>query len=791
MHPHRFEAGRPIPGVLAAGRRLHLEIERADGNGSMICANSPTGEGSDVSPGGLWVECNVRLEYPARMTESLRALLKGGHLPGLRSSAGGTDGAKDGVDEGISRLIVQSRQKVLKDVLQFTMAGDEQLDISANVVGGEAKAASSTTGSFLADAKTDTIKEVDEGDDDEGSEDGDQFPTGEGMVEGKGIHASSASSSSASTSSTSSPSSPSGPSGLGAAALLMMEAGGLNATSPPSGLDVAADDQKEQPQPRLGRRFSTVSTAAAKAVMKFKSLRSRKKAADATVAATGAQRSVSASAGSPSVQLDGAGGTSPSRTASTLVQVDGAASAGFSFRRLKSSKSMSSMTSPMMEEEVSGPSRLESLGEMHSVLRHNEDAFGEQPSSLLWLLIEMLYGIGVQVKGVLETDGSSAGGGESKGDDDTSGAAHFVELQKKFQGSDIAKEARGLLLVDMEQASGTEGGIDTVPAWAAANGRNRGNSNSSEGRRTSRAKSVGSKADAAPPPMDLTNAPRRLHIINEIVTTERRYVQDLSVLTELVIDPLIGIANKVTEDLALLEEGPDAKSGGSRGALKRGGPSTTENPRVLTKKASLFMNSSTGITGGLTGGMTRRQKLANTALNKAEHTVFLHCALQIHKLNCRLLSEIEGRLVDRTDSSDVLVGDLFDQFGALFELYSQFASHHESFARTMERPEFEHMVGAFNVNERAGGQTMESYLILPVQRVPRYRMLLEDLRKHTPEGHPDIEPLEGAITKVGRECVWVFVVLLTVVYVMLWQFQNVRVRWWWWAGDGWGRRCEC
>jgi hypothetical protein len=419
------------------------------------------------------------------------------------------------------------------------------------------------------------------------------------------------------------------------------------------------------------------------------------------------------------------------------------------------------MTSPMMEEEVSGPSRLESLGEMHSVLRHNEDAFGEQPSSLLWLLIEMLYGIGVQVKGALETDGSSDGGGESKGDD-TSGAAHFDEMQKKFQGSDIAKEARGLLLVDMEQASGAEGGIDTVPAWAAAKGRNRGNSNSSnggEGRRTSRAKSVGSKADAAPPPMDLSNAPRRLHIINEIVTTERRYVQDLSVLTELVIDPLIGIANKVTEDLALLEEGPDAKSGGSRGALKRGGPSTTENPRVLTKKASLFMNSSTGITGGLTGGMTGRQKLANTALNKAEHTVFLHCALQIHKLNCRLLSEIEGRLVDRTDS-DVRVGDLFDQFGALFELYSQYASHHESFARTMERPEFEHMVGAFNVNERAGGQTMESYLILPVQRVPRYRMLLEDLRKHTPEGHSDIEPLEGAITKVGREGVWVFVLLL-------------------------------
>ena len=37
----------------------------------------------------------------------------------------------------------------------------------------------------------------------------------------------------------------------------------------------------------------------------------------------------------------------------------------------------------------------------------------------------------------------------------------------------------------------------------------------------------------------------------------------------------------------------------------------------------------------------------------------------------------------------------------------------------------------------AKGLFLISYLIMPVQRVPRYIMLLEDLLKHTPEDHSD------------------------------------------------------
>lgn len=52
---------------------------------------------------------------------------------------------------------------------------------------------------------------------------------------------------------------------------------------------------------------------------------------------------------------------------------------------------------------------------------------------------------------------------------------------------------------------------------------------------------------------------------------------------------------------------------------------------------------------------------------------------------------------------------------------------------------------------RLKGHTLESILILPVQRVPRYKLLLETLLKEVPKveaGHPSLGVLQGAFTEV-------------------------------------------
>ena len=46
----------------------------------------------------------------------------------------------------------------------------------------------------------------------------------------------------------------------------------------------------------------------------------------------------------------------------------------------------------------------------------------------------------------------------------------------------------------------------------------------------------------------------------------------------------------------------------------------------------------------------------------------------------------------------------------------------------------------------AGGLDVRSFLIMPVQRVPRYRMLLEDLLAHTDADHPEEPHLREALS---------------------------------------------
>eukprot|EP01051_Picozoa_sp_SAG22_P011905 SAG22_NODE_1186_length_5219_cov_345.307227_4_plen_103_part_00 len=51
-----------------------------------------------------------------------------------------------------------------------------------------------------------------------------------------------------------------------------------------------------------------------------------------------------------------------------------------------------------------------------------------------------------------------------------------------------------------------------------------------------------------------------------------------------------------------------------------------------------------------------------------------------------------------------------------------------------------------------GGGDLETLLIRPIQRIPRYEMLLSELLKNTPDGHSD-KPSVAAALKSVRACV--------------------------------------
>ena len=81
--------------------------------------------------------------------------------------------------------------------------------------------------------------------------------------------------------------------------------------------------------------------------------------------------------------------------------------------------------------------------------------------------------------------------------------------------------------------------------------------------------------------------------------------------------------------------------------------------------------------------------------------------------------------------------------------YSEYASNHSAamqvLSRLSDNSKFTSFLAKASQNPLCRGHTLESLLILPIQRIPRYRLLLQELLKHTPPSHPDAPPLNQSL----------------------------------------------
>jgi len=145
-------------------------------------------------------------------------------------------------------------------------------------------------------------------------------------------------------------------------------------------------------------------------------------------------------------------------------------------------------------------------------------------------------------------------------------------------------------------------------------------------------------------------------------------------------------------------------------------------------------------------------------LSEVEVAKLFSCAEQMAELCSSLLADVE-RCVNEWSAASC-VGEVFLQDGSahhLSALYVQFINNYEQSTRMLaaceERAEFRAFVRHWQVLMQAtghGGCTLRSLLIQPVQRVPRYKMLLEQLLKHTPHDHADHGPATRALAAISR-----------------------------------------
>lgn len=108
------------------------------------------------------------------------------------------------------------------------------------------------------------------------------------------------------------------------------------------------------------------------------------------------------------------------------------------------------------------------------------------------------------------------------------------------------------------------------------------------------------------------------------------------------------------------------------------------------------------------------------------------------------------------------VGDVFLHMGHHLKLFVTYAVQHtlgsqilakistqEKFKNWLQKTEMQCQHSQHSKNSTLNS-TLNSLLLDPIQRVPRYKLLLEDLIKHTPEEHPDFYLLREALNIVQK-----------------------------------------
>eukprot|EP01122_Echinamoeba_exundans_P006141 TRINITY_DN1672_c0_g1_i2.p1 TRINITY_DN1672_c0_g1~~TRINITY_DN1672_c0_g1_i2.p1 ORF type:complete len:699 (-),score=200.58 TRINITY_DN1672_c0_g1_i2:10-2106(-) len=123
----------------------------------------------------------------------------------------------------------------------------------------------------------------------------------------------------------------------------------------------------------------------------------------------------------------------------------------------------------------------------------------------------------------------------------------------------------------------------------------------------------------------------------------------------------------------------------------------------------------------------------------------------IYGFNVKLKEDIEARF--KSWSAGQRLGDIFSKvagflkvytgyvqnFDAALKLYEQLKSKNKNFAQFAEEARMS-----------TGGMDLPSFLIMPIQRIPRYAMLLQTLTKNTWPDHSDYKDLDAATAKIGE-----------------------------------------
>ncbi|ETV80606.1 hypothetical protein, variant 1 [Aphanomyces astaci] len=148
----------------------------------------------------------------------------------------------------------------------------------------------------------------------------------------------------------------------------------------------------------------------------------------------------------------------------------------------------------------------------------------------------------------------------------------------------------------------------------------------------------------------------------------------------------------------------------------------------------------------------KHDMMANTAV-----AVFFSTLEELVKLNSTFLEELMQVTIQEEPGHDATerIGVLFNQFIPLFtSFYSDYAKFFDDFTPLLRdfKTQSKRLSTFLDQCQRKcnSSQSFESLLILPIQRIPRYNLLLKRVVEHTQSGHPYLASLRQTVHAMGE-----------------------------------------
>lgn len=122
----------------------------------------------------------------------------------------------------------------------------------------------------------------------------------------------------------------------------------------------------------------------------------------------------------------------------------------------------------------------------------------------------------------------------------------------------------------------------------------------------------------------------------------------------------------------------------------------------------------------------------------------------IRNFNAKMLGELEARIGSSKWGPNGCVGDiLFNNISDFLKVYTKYVQNFDSALKLVDQlrkdnSKLEHFLVDKSKDPVLKGLDLGAYLINPVQRIPRYNMLLKELVKYTWDDHPDAVNLKKA-----------------------------------------------